>query len=147
MTVAPMDHFKMVLRMDFLRKLEAKLTPMIDTGATHKFFLKEELKRLKLQTSKEVGWLKVVNFAAKPSNGIADGVIMKIRHWEGKVDLTMTPMDDFKMVLRIGFLRRFKVVPLQFLRLIAILKEMTPCIVPTVTEGKIKSPMLSQQCN
>ena len=40
---------------------------MIDTGATHNFVLEEEARGLKLQTSKEAGWLKAVNSTAKPS--------------------------------------------------------------------------------
>ena len=44
---------------------------MIDTGATHNFVSEEEERRLKLQTSKEAGWLKAVNSAAKPSQGVA----------------------------------------------------------------------------
>ena len=40
---------------------------MVDTGATLNLFLEEVAKRLKLQISKEVGWLKAVNFAVKPS--------------------------------------------------------------------------------
>ena len=115
---------------------------MIDTGATHKFVSKEEARRLKLQTSKEAGWLKAVNFAAKPSQGVARGVTMKIRPWKCKVDFTVAPMDDFKAVIGMDFLRQVKVLPVPFLRSMAILEE-APCMVPTITEGKAKTPMLS----
>ena len=46
---------------------------MIDTGATHNFVSEEEARSLKLQTSKEAGWLKADNSAAKPSQGVARG--------------------------------------------------------------------------
>ncbi|RVW46130.1 hypothetical protein CK203_076183 [Vitis vinifera] len=45
----------------------------VDTGATHNFVSKREAKRLELQASKEGGWLKAVNSAAKPSHGVARG--------------------------------------------------------------------------
>ena len=95
-------------------------------------------RRLKLKTSKEAGWLKGVNSAAKPSQGVAGGVTMKIGPWEGKVDFTVAPMDDFKIVIR-----QVKVVLVPFLSLMVILEEEAPCMVPTVTEGKAKTPMLS----
>ena len=44
---------------------------IVDTSDTHNFVLEEEASRLKLQTSKETGWLKAVNSAAKPSQGVA----------------------------------------------------------------------------
>ncbi|RVW28778.1 Transposon Ty3-G Gag-Pol polyprotein [Vitis vinifera] len=55
----------------------------------------------------------------------------------------VSSIDDFKMVLVMDFLRKVKVVPLPFLRLMAILKEEKSCMVPTVTEGSHKTPMLS----
>ena len=116
---------------------------MIDTGATHNFVLEEEARRLKLQTSKEAGWLKAVNSAAKPSQGVAREVTTKIGPWEGKVNFTVAPMDDFKIVLGMDFLRQVKAVPLPFLRSMAILEEEAPCMVPTISEGKAKTPMLS----
>ena len=116
---------------------------LVDTGATHNFVLEGEAKRLELQASKEGGWLKAVNSVAKPSHGVARGVIMHIGSWEGKVDFTVAPMDDFKMVLGMDFLQKFKAVPLPFLRSMAILEEEKPCMVPTVTEGTPKTPMLS----
>ena len=116
---------------------------LVDTGATHNFVSEGEAKRLELQASKEGGWLKAVNSAAKPSHGVARRVTMHIGSWEGRVDFTVAPMDDFKMVLGMDFLQKVKVVPLPFLRSMAILEEEKPCMVPTVTEGTPKTPMLS----
>ena len=67
---------------------------------------------------------------------------MRINSWERKVDFIMTPMDDFKMVLGMDFLRKVKVLPLPFLCLMAILKEEKPCMVLMITEGSHKTPML-----
>ncbi|RVX18884.1 hypothetical protein CK203_006867 [Vitis vinifera] len=116
---------------------------LVDTGATHNFVSEDEARRLELQASKEGGWLKAVNSAAKPSHGVARGVTMHIGSWEGRVDFTVAPMDDFKMVLGMDFLQKVKAVPLPFLRSMAILEEEKPCMVPTVTEGTLKTPMLS----
>ncbi|RVW13292.1 hypothetical protein CK203_103430 [Vitis vinifera] len=103
----------------------------------------DEAKRLELQASKEGGWLKAVNSTAKPSHEVARGVTMHIRSWEGKIDFIVAPMDDFKMVLGIDFLQKVKVVPLPFLRSMAILEKEKPCMVPTVIKGSPKTPMLS----
>ena len=117
---------------------------MIDTGATHNFVSEGEARRLKLKISTEAGWLKAVNSAAKPSQGVARGVTMKIGPWEGKIDFTVAPMDDFKIVIGMDFLRQVKAVPIPFLHSMAILEEEAPCMVPTITESKAKTPML---CN
>ena len=116
---------------------------MIDTGATHNFVSEEEARRLKLRTSKEAGWLKAVNSIAKPSQGVAHGVTMKIGSWEGKIDFTVAPMDDFKIVIEMDFLRQVRAVPIPFLRSMAILEEEAPCMVLPITESKAKTPMLS----
>ena len=52
-------------------------------------------------------------------------------------------MDNFKMVLGMDFLQKVKIVPPSFLRSMAILEEEKPCMVPTVTEGSPKTPVLS----
>ena len=115
---------------------------MIDTGATHYFVSEEEARRLKIQTSKEAGWLKAVNSTAKPSQGVARGVTMKIGPWEGKIDFIVAPMDDFKIVIGMDFLRQVRAVPIPFLRSMAILEDEASCMVPTITENKAKTPML-----
>ena len=118
---------------------------LVDTGATHKFVLEDEARRLELQASKEGGWLKAVNSVAKPSHGVARGVTMHIGSWKGRVNFTVAPMDDFKMVLGMDFLQKVKAVPLPFLRSMAILEKKKPCMVPTVTEGTSR-PLCYQLC-
>ena len=115
---------------------------LMDTSATHNFVSKDEVKRLELQASKEGGWLKAINSAAKPSQGVAHRVTMHIGSWEGRVDFTVAPMDYFKMVLGMDFLQKVKAMPLPFLRTMDILEEEKPCMVPTVTKGMPKTPML-----
>lgn len=63
--------------------------------------------------------------------------------WEGKIDFMVAPVDDFKIVLGMDFLRKVKVMPLPFLRSMASLEEETPCVVSIVTEGSPEIPLLS----
>ncbi|RVX11571.1 Transposon Ty3-I Gag-Pol polyprotein [Vitis vinifera] len=116
---------------------------LVDTSVTHNFVSEDEARRLELQASKERGWLKAVNSVAKPSHGIAREVTMHIGSWEGRVDFTVAPIDHFKMMLGMDFLQKVKAVPLPFLCSMAILEEEKPCMVPTVIEGTLKTPMLS----
>ncbi|RVW33092.1 hypothetical protein CK203_102290 [Vitis vinifera] len=83
-------------------------------------------KKVGAPSIQEGGWLKAVNSAAKPSHGVARGVTMHIGSWEGRVDFTVAPMDDFKMVLGMDFLQKVKAVPLPFLLSMAILEEEKP---------------------
>ena len=68
---------------------------------------------------------------------------MKIGSWEGKNDFTVAPMDDFKIEIGMDFFRQVRAMPIPFLRSMAILEEEAPCMVPTITESKAKTPILS----
>ena len=46
-------------------------------------------------------------------------------------------------MIGMDFLRQVKVVPIPFLHSMAILEDEAPCMVPTITEGKTRTPMLS----
>ncbi|RVW11918.1 hypothetical protein CK203_109220 [Vitis vinifera] len=58
------------------------------------------------------------------------------KHMEGKVDFTMTPMDDFKVVLGMDFLKKVKAMPLPLLYSMAILENEMSCVVLIVIEDK-----------
>ncbi|KAL5823009.1 hypothetical protein ACOSQ4_020909 [Xanthoceras sorbifolium] len=115
---------------------------MVDTGATNSVVSKDEAKRLGLKVSKEAGWLKAVNSTVRPLVGMARGVSISMGNWNEKIDLTVAPMDDFKVILGMDFLEQVKVVPLPFRRYIAILED-TPYIIPTIAKSGSKTPYLS----
>ncbi|KAH7843139.1 hypothetical protein Vadar_013087 [Vaccinium darrowii] len=116
---------------------------LVDIGATHNFVSVEEAKRLGLKPTKEAGWLKAVNSEAKPLLGVARGVDIRIGSWDGKIDLTVAPMDDFQVVVGMDFLSKVKAVPLPYLRSMAILEEKTPCMVKAMSNSGFKTPLLS----
>ncbi|RVX14915.1 hypothetical protein CK203_008007 [Vitis vinifera] len=63
--------------------------------------------------------------------------------WEGKIDFMVAPVDDFKIILGMDFLRKVKVMPLPFLRSMVSPEEEMPCVVSIVTEGSSEIPLLS----
>ncbi|KAK2977405.1 hypothetical protein RJ640_009956 [Escallonia rubra] len=79
---------------------------MVDTGATHNFVTMEKAKRLGLKVVGGGGWLKSVNTNAKPLQGAARQVEMCLGSWRGLVDFLVAPMDDFKVVIGLDFLRQ-----------------------------------------
>lgn len=118
---------------------------MVDMGATHNFLSMDEAKRLELQASKEGRWIKVVNSSTKPLQGVVHEVMIYIDKYEGKINFIMALVDNFKVVLRMDFLWKVKVVLLPFLctiDILDILEEETPCLVPSITEGMPKTPLL-----
>ena len=62
-------------------------------------YFKRRGQALGLKTTKEGGTMKAVNSPAKPIAGTAQGVWVTLRMWIGKLDFSIVPMDDFKMVL------------------------------------------------
>lgn len=115
---------------------------LVDTGATHNFISEGEAKRLGLKTERDTSRIKAVNSAAKPIHGIAKGVELQIGGWKGTTNLTVAPLDDFKVVLGIEFLEPTKAVPMPYLGTLGIMDEGTPCMIPTVNV-KTSVPTLS----
>ncbi|KAL0362143.1 UNVERIFIED_CONTAM: hypothetical protein Scaly_1169500 [Sesamum calycinum] len=87
-------------------KIHGKLIrATIDTGATHNYLASAEVERYGLVLEKEVGRVKVINLAAQPIIGVAKFVLIKIGPFEGKTNLSVMVMDDFKLILGLEFLR------------------------------------------
>ncbi|XP_054800138.1 uncharacterized protein LOC129304486 [Prosopis cineraria] len=85
---------------------------MLDTGASHNFMEAEEAKRLGIQLNKGEGTIKAVNSPAKQVLGIAKDVKVKIGDWQGTLDFTIVPMDDFKVVLGLAFFCKAHAFPI-----------------------------------
>ncbi|KAL2248728.1 UNVERIFIED_CONTAM: Transposon Tf2-11 polyprotein [Sesamum indicum] len=78
---------------------------MIDTGASHNYLASAEVARLGLVLEKGVGRVKAINSAAQPIAGVAKSVLIKVGAYEGKTNLSVVAMDDFKLILGLEFLR------------------------------------------
>ncbi|GKC67303.1 putative retrotransposon gag domain, aspartic peptidase domain protein, partial [Tanacetum coccineum] len=81
-----------------------KVCALVDSGATHNFVADDEAKRLGINATKGSGSIKAVNSLAKAIHGVAKDVWEKIGEWEGRIDLSVVPMDDFNVVLGLEFL-------------------------------------------
>ncbi|TYK18079.1 uncharacterized protein E5676_scaffold306G004150 [Cucumis melo var. makuwa] len=85
-------------------RIEGKeATTMFDTGASHNFMDVQEAKRLGLKFKEETGIVKVVNAKEQAIHGVAKGVLVKIGDWQKRLDFSVLPMDDFHIVLGLGF--------------------------------------------
>ncbi|KAL2251720.1 UNVERIFIED_CONTAM: hypothetical protein Sindi_2294300 [Sesamum indicum] len=72
---------------------------VIDTGASHNYLASAEVARLGLVLEKRVGHLKAINSAAQPIAGVAKFVLIKVGAYEGKTNISVVVMDDFKLIL------------------------------------------------
>ncbi|KAH9750077.1 Endonuclease [Citrus sinensis] len=86
--------------------------------------------------------MKAVNSPAKPIAGIAQGVHITLGTWSGKLDFSIVPMDDFKMVLGMEFFDQVHAFPLPTTNSLSILDGSKACMVPT-ERGKSEEKTLS----
>ncbi|KAI3453949.1 hypothetical protein Pfo_010612 [Paulownia fortunei] len=105
---------------------------LVDTGATHNFITEEEANRLGLRWSRGEGWLKTVNAKAQPLNGVVKNVELRLGTWKGQVDFSVAPMDDFKVVLGMDFLRKVTAISMPSFSSVCILEKGAPCMIPTI---------------
>ncbi|KAL0374240.1 UNVERIFIED_CONTAM: Transposon Tf2-12 polyprotein [Sesamum radiatum] len=78
---------------------------MIHTGVTHNYLASIKVERLGLVLEKGVRRVKAINLAAQPIIGVAKSMLIKIGAFEGKTNLSVVVMDDFKFILGLEFLR------------------------------------------
>ncbi|CAA0820038.1 Uncharacterized mitochondrial protein AtMg00860 [Striga hermonthica] len=69
----------------------------------------------------------------------ASNVELHLGTWQGRVNFSVAPMDDFKVVLGMDFLRQVTMLPMPSFSTVCILEKGSPCMVPTI-EGDHGSP-------
>ncbi|KAL2223773.1 UNVERIFIED_CONTAM: Transposon Tf2-11 polyprotein [Sesamum indicum] len=104
---------------------------MIDTGASHNYLASAEVARLGLVLEKGVGRVKAINSAAQPIAGVAKSVLIKVGAYEGKTNLSVVAMDDFKLILGLEFLRDTRTAVLPHADSLMMLGA-KPCVIPTL---------------
>ncbi|XP_060674828.1 uncharacterized protein LOC132804444 [Ziziphus jujuba] len=116
---------------------------MVDTGVSHNFIRKEEAMRFGLKL-KSQWWLKTMNAEVKPLDGMARNVELHLGTWQGNVNFSVAPMDDFDIVLGMEFLREFNVVPLPRYNTVCIM-EGGPCMIPTMHKPSTSNRLSAMQ--
>lgn len=116
---------------------------LVDSGATHNFVSADEARRLGLKTTKEGGTIKAMNSGVRPISGVARNVTAKIGEWVGTVDLSVIPMDDFKLVLGMEFMDKVKAFLMPFANSLCILNGGRTSMVPTERSAKVETKMFS----
>nr|GEU57083.1 hypothetical protein [Tanacetum cinerariifolium] len=119
-----------------------KVRALVDSGATHSFVAIDEAERLGINATKGSGTIKVVNSLAKPIHEVAKDARVKIGKWEGMIDLSVIPMDDFKVVLGLEFLDKVRAFPMPFANSLCILDGGKTCMVSTERDAKSRSKTL-----
>ncbi|XP_074277500.1 uncharacterized protein LOC141601133 [Silene latifolia] len=96
-----------------------------------------------MKLNREGGSMKAVNSKALPIQGVAREVVIKMGEWTGKLDFTSVPMDDFKIVLGMDFLKRTPTFLAPHNGSL-IMVGSKPCLVKAVeADRKQKGPLLS----
>ncbi|KAH9648298.1 Endonuclease [Citrus sinensis] len=117
-------------------------TVLIRHGSDAQLRVRSKAKRLGLKATKEGGTMKAVLSPAKPIAGIAQSVHITLGTWSGKLDFSIVPMDDFKMVLGMEFFDQVYAFPLPATNSLGILDGSKACMVP-MEQGKSKEKTLS----
>ncbi|KAF2294356.1 hypothetical protein GH714_009610 [Hevea brasiliensis] len=83
---------------------------LVDTGATDNFVADTLVTRFKITVQADAGKIKAVNSQALNTVGVARGVSYQMGPWNGKIDFTVTPLDDFDVVIGMEFLKRARAI-------------------------------------
>ncbi|KAA0036436.1 uncharacterized protein E5676_scaffold360G001010 [Cucumis melo var. makuwa] len=108
---------------------------MVDLGATHNFITEAEVRRLRLRWEKDSGRMKVVNSVVLPVVGLMKQMMIKLEGWKGPVNFVVVKMDDFDVVLGMGFLLEHQVIPMPSAKCLVITESF-----PTIVQTDIRQP-------
>ncbi|XP_060196336.1 uncharacterized protein LOC132625764 [Lycium barbarum] len=117
---------------------------MVDTGATHNYLASTEVEYFGLVVEKGRGRVKAINSPAIPVGGASKGVPFKLSSLEGKMNMSIVIMDDFKLILGLEFMRENYVIPFPFADALLVLgiNGAKTCLIPALP-GKMKDGNIS----
>ncbi|KAF2319761.1 hypothetical protein GH714_018605 [Hevea brasiliensis] len=78
---------------------------LVDTGADTLYMSTQLADEIKLPYEKVQGSVKGMTAESMPISGVAKNVSLQIGQWQGKVDITIAPLNKKKLYLGIDFLR------------------------------------------
>lgn len=86
--------------------------------------------------------MKTENAKAQPLNGIARGLEMWLGSWTGPLNFLVIPLDAFKVVLGMDFIRQVSATLMLALSSIYILEKRSLCMIPVLKEKTDRSRQL-----
>ena len=103
---------------------------LLDTGATHNFISKDEIKCLGFKATQYGGTIKAVNSSAKPFTGTAQGVHVTLGTWNEKLDFSIVSMDDYTVIIGREFFDKVHAFPFPATNSLSIFDGSKAWVVP-----------------
>ncbi|KAF2303396.1 hypothetical protein GH714_017891 [Hevea brasiliensis] len=98
--------------------------------ATDNFIANRAALQFQLNMQEDKGKIKAVNSKATNIVGVARRVSYQMGSWNGEIDFTVIPLDDFDVVIGMEFLKKALAIPIPIVDYLVLMGE-KPCIVPT----------------
>ncbi|KAF2295968.1 hypothetical protein GH714_035445 [Hevea brasiliensis] len=89
-----------------------KTRALVDTGATDNFIADRAALQFQLNMQEDTGKIKAVNSKATNIVGVARRVSCQMGPWNGEIDFTVIPLDDFDVVIGMEFLKKARAIPI-----------------------------------
>ena len=89
-----------------------------------------------LSYTKEKGYVKGVNVKNLPIHGVARDTDVKIEPRKGKIDISVTPLDDRKFYLRVDFIDKVKAFIVPYANTLFIMGDGQAHIIPMKQEAE-----------
>ena len=109
-----------------------RFVALVDTGATHSFLSRKEIKSFgkKAEVEREWSAFKAVNSTMKALTSVMENTQVRVGLWFGKLDLRIVDMDDHSMVLGQDFMRLAQAIPMVDRDILLIIAEGSTMMVP-----------------
>lgn len=82
---------------------------LVDSGATHSFFVAREAQRLNLKLLAAANRVKMVNIVATTTTDLTKGMIIRVGQWCEQLDFFILQMNYFDSILGANFVVKVKV--------------------------------------